>query len=154
MNLIEAKEKLVIDKNNLDEVLMFQADVFYDVSKEFSEAISRRDDAKMKMDQCYADTDLNTRENWDGDKKPTEKMIESIIQTDPDYQKTYTDYLKAKNEADQWLIMKEAFQQRSSMIKTLGDLYIAGYWTVKTISSADPEIAYLSDRRRNKKSSM
>jgi len=129
MNIDEAKEKLFIEKNLLDDELINQPILYQEVAEEYAKAISRRDAANENVKRVDAELYKRIREIAAAEgTKVTEAMIQSEILTHPEHIEAYDAYLECKKQADLWATLKDSFSQRSYAIRDLVELYTAGYY--------------------------
>lgn len=136
ITLEEARELLIIDKHQLDEVCLTHANVFDDVADRHAQAVGERDYAKGELSKVYAEIIGDLRQDAaEKGNKVTEKGLEAAAHLEKDYIATNETYLDAKLEADRWSIKKDSFLQRSSMIKRLCDLHQSGYYTSRSVES-------------------
>jgi hypothetical protein len=127
--LLEYEKGLFIDKNALDEALEQQPDIFYRVSKTYAQLISLRDQAKQELQEVEADTDLDIRKVAARDEeKITEGEIKARVRIDKEVKKANERYMSLTNQAAQYGALKEAFMQRSYVLKDLTQLYSANYY--------------------------
>ena len=128
----ENKQKIEIriDKYNLDEECSLQPLRFADIALEYEEACKERDNLKLKLEELKAKKDLLIRSKPEsfGVTKVTEAVIQSVINADSEVLALEKKYLESKYEANRLGAYREAFQQRKSMIKELGELWIADYY--------------------------
>lgn len=123
---------LLIDENRLEQACARHPDLFYRVSKRLTHEISLRDMAKEQLANVEAETDARIREEAAEDedaKKLTEKEIESRKRLDSAVKKWRDQYLAYSHSVAQWTALKDAFLQRSYMLKSLGELYVANYYS-------------------------
>ena len=156
MSLQEAQDNLKIDKDALDEVCLTHAELFGEVADRHTRAVSERDFKKDAMSTVSSEveSEIRSKAAEKGD-KITEKAITAQVLLSDEYLEANEEYLNAKKAADLWANKKEAFMQKSSMIKRLCDLYLAGYYTtssVKGAESAGDEIGHDNDRKAIRKS--
>ncbi len=159
MDLKELEAALKIDKHDLDTELMSQADMFYRVAQEYAHITSVKDELYENIKQTDAKTNIMLRESFaDRGTKATESQINAAVLDHQDHKEAFHDWITSKEEADKLGSLKEAFMQRSYMLKDLAQLYIAGYWSDKTVSAEDTtskEAVYkkrksrLAERRRD-----
>lgn len=136
------RDRLLIDKNNLDGELIEQPQVFFDVSHEFSMAVSRRDKAKEEIARTAAKVSQNIRRNaLDKGEKITETAISQLVDLDDSYQETVDEHIELVAKASDAQAMKEAFQQRSYVLKDLVNLYLAQYYSSDSVKSVRGQIA-------------
>lgn len=149
-NLIdELRDFLRIDRNNLDQEIIEQPELFYRVSEAYVNAVSLRDKYSEELKQIDAEVDLTLRQHFESSgKKVTEKVIDSEVKSSGKHETASEKYLNAKAEAEKLLAIKEAFIQKSYMIRELCGIYISGYSVAETSISADNNVK--SDRLERK----
>jgi hypothetical protein len=132
-------EKLLrIDRNALDEACIIQPDAFYRVAKRLALAISQRDQASMRLKETEAEVDGDIRhEAAVHDEKVTDKAVEARKRIDKKVLDAQDAYHEISNEVGRLTALKEAFQQRSTMIKAMIELHITGYYSDPSRSSSD-----------------
>lgn len=132
--LVDLKLHLAIDKSMLDDEVVRQPVLFYNISEILTDAIALRDGAKEALAFIDAEMDSVWRKKLSkGDAKVTEKMVQNHVQCSYEHGKAFDAYLKAKTYADKLLVLKEAFQQRSYMLRDLVSLYSANYYETSSI---------------------
>lgn len=151
MTLIELQQQLAIDKSVLDDEVIRQPVLFYTISEQLTDAAAERDAAKENL----ASVDAKLDHKWRKDlakvhTKVTDKMVATQVLIDRDHEKAFDDYLEAKTKADKLLALKEAFQQRSYMLRDLVSLYSANYYETSSIKPTQTQEAshYLANRAR------
>lgn len=145
----EFRDYLKIDKLALDEALTQQAELFYEVAEGYAIAVAVRDKCKEDAAIVDATLDADVRRRLES-KKPTEAMIKSAIQTDPQHFKATKDYLDAKLEAEKWGALKEAFTQRASMLKELAHIYVTRYYDTDSVKDTPVTDRMVYHRQRQK----
>lgn len=133
MDINEAKELLVIDKNSLDEECIKHSNIFLEVGRECAEAISLRDEAKEKKEEVWAKEFIKIKQGG----KISDQQAKSMADSSDEYQNSLRDFLNKKRKADDWTIIKESWQYRAAMLKYLCELYISGFYGVIAISKED-----------------
>lgn len=149
--LAELQEQLAIDKSVLDDEVIRQPVLFYTISEALTDAIAERDAAKEDLAAVDADLDFTWRKKLSkGTVKITETMVKNHVQTSADHDKAFLAWLEAKTKADKLLALKEAFQQRSYMLRDLVSLYSANYYEESSIkpSRAQEASQYAANRSR------
>jgi len=149
--LEELKQHLAIDKTVLDDEVIRQPVLFYEISEQLTEAIAERDAAKEEL--AYADAELNSyyrNKHKNSTSRVTDSFIQSCIQTDEDHVAANKTWMDAKLKADKLLALKEAFQQRSYMLRDLVSLYSANYYESNSIKPTKAQEAshYAANRTR------
>jgi len=120
---------LAIDKNDLDEELIRQSEIFNRISQDEIDAIDKRDQTKDTLGIVEADLDLKIREDFEKrEKKSTETIILSKVTVHRKRIEAREHYRKACKRVNQLTALKDSFQQRSYMLNKLVDLFIAGYF--------------------------
>lgn len=121
---------LSIDEHALDEALIAQPEFFYRVSKKLALTVSRRDAAKQALAEEEAKCDGQFREDAAREKeKLTETEVKNLIRLDKDVIKATETLNSLNREVGLLTALKEAYQQRSYVLKDLTSLHIANYYT-------------------------
>lgn len=142
---------LIIDRDNLDQCLMEQPEVYYHVAKAFAQAVSERDACKLNVEECLAKLDQELRsEALRLDEKLTETAIQNRLKTLPAIKSLRQSYMDRCKEADDWQALKEAFQQRSFMLRELVALFIAQRHDLAMEAGAGQARIDLSEQNRKK----
>lgn len=144
MTLEEARELLLIDKNELDTVCIQHPPIFFDISDQAALATATRDQAKEEMERVWAKEAQKVRA---GAEKVTEKIVEERVTNSVEYTEAKDAFLEAKYEADRWSAVKDAFMQRAGMIRSLCDLFVTGHYNVTTVQSPKPKQAGYKQNR-------
>lgn len=122
----DAAAGLQIDRDDLDGCLVDQPESFYHAAVAYSKAVARRDAVKLELEHLAANLDVKIRADADkAGTKTTETGIKNEIQLDADYHDAKSALLEASAEVDRLQALKEAFQQRSFMLRELVALTIA-----------------------------
>lgn len=147
--IAEFRTYLSIDKNALDDEVIRHPSLLYEVSEAYVQAAAIRDELKEHIATIDAGLDATIRNALTGGKF-TEAGVKAEIQTDPKHTKAFKTYLEAKKQADLLLALKDAFQQRSYMLRDLVQLHVTGYFqdtSVKTDARTDD---YVYQQRRDR----
>lgn len=149
-------KELQIDQYNLDQELLEQASKFYEVSEQFTRTSSLRDEAYEQIKELDAELNTSIRQEYiDSGTKFTEAQISSQVISHQDHKEAYRAYLNYKAKADELQSLKDAYIQRSYMLRDLVQLYIAGYFADKSVSAnnadADEFLHNTRKRRMNQK---
>lgn len=144
------KQYLAIDKDALDDCLIEQPEVFHHVAHALVLASSERDAAKLAFEELQAklDQELRAKAVRTGE-KTTESAIQNQLRTLPAVQEAQRFYLDSRQAADEWLALKEAFSQRSFMLRELVALYIAQRHDHAMEGGAGQARAALSEQNRD-----
>lgn len=140
------KSFLQIDKLALDDCLIEQPEVYYHVSEGVTLAVEARDAAKLDLDELMAkkDQEIRTKAAVD-EEKLTETAIQNKLRGLPEIQEAQQDLLTTRKAADDWLALKEAFQQRSFMLRELVALTIAQRGDLALANGSNQARAVLAD---------
>lgn len=151
LTLLEAKSNLSIDRDMLDEDIIRQSELFYGVSEMLVKARETKDKEKDNLARTEAELSIFYRKKLKEGGKPSEAQIREEVLNASKYLKAKSLYLNACSNADSWEVMKEAYTQRSFMLKELVNLYNANYFGDPTVSSNNSrvkEVANNNTRRR------
>lgn len=141
------KADIPIDRNNLDEECaknpaMFQ---YYGEleaqargrAKDY-ERILRTTEAKVSLKvKGMSVAEINLEYGLKLDKNPTDTILKSIVDADPEVEVAWQKMLDAKKEENYYLIARRSFEERSGMLDNLVKLHGQGYFGDKRVS---PEI--------------
>lgn len=135
----------LIDKYNLDQELVEQADKFRRICDATALSMSYLGAAKAEVEKVQGEVDQIVRDRSEkdraaaeerGDRAParlTETAVRSMVQSDGDY-------IAAKNDLLRWTEMhsrlqglQSAWTQRQSMLKELPALFLAGYYARNSV---------------------
>lgn len=150
-SLEELHQGLAIDKLALDDEVIRQPTLFYQVSEQLTAAIAERDAAKEEL----ANVDASLAQKWrkhlskDG-KRATDTMVAHCVQTSEQHEEAFTQWLSAKTKAEKLLALKDAFHQRSYMLRDLVTLYSANYFEDASMKPTKAQEAsqYAANRAR------
>jgi hypothetical protein len=112
--------EIAIDRDNLENELINQANWHWHASKEAIDAISFRDNAKADVDNYEANLSLTFRyEAINRNERRTEAQIESLVKSDANRIELVQKYLMAKRNAERWLALRDSFVQKGYALKEL-----------------------------------
>lgn len=143
----EMRSYLAIDKHALDDAVIQNPVLFDRVAEAYAEATAERDALKEELATVDAQLDGSLRLK---NTTATEGKVKALIQAHPQHQKAFTEWLEAKEYADKLGVLKEAFKDRSHMLRTLADLHVSGYFERTSIrpTTATDEVVYRKRRER------
>lgn len=122
--------RLKIDRNNLDQELIEQPELFYHVCEQHVKAVSTRDVLYEKRKALEADLSGRIRSEMEkASEKITESRLSAAVAAHEELLDAKGEYLEASREAELWGAMKEAFAQRTYALKDLSGLYSSQYFT-------------------------
>lgn len=140
LRLNEYKNRLSIDKFNLDvEVTTFPS-LLNDVLEAFEKAAVIRDDHKAKLERTEAEVSQNIRYRMEKDRadaRITNKMVADAVASDPDVELAKQLYIMSREIAGQWQALRSSFEQKGSMLKLVVALYGSNYYTASSASSKE-----------------
>lgn len=122
----EMERGLHIDRDDLDSCLIEQPDRYYHVAAAHAAAVADRDVAKLDFDEVYAELDRTIRtEAEKAEKKVTEGSIQQEIKLERTYAEAKRKIVDLDAQVAALQALKEAFHQRSFMLRELVALVIA-----------------------------
>lgn len=140
--LLSYRDALAIDKHALDSELEEQPALYMDVCEQVVLAASKRDSSKDAMDRALSVASQAIRaEIQKLGVKMTESDIKEKASTNEDYVAAVSRYHEAKKDYDLWANMQSSFDMRGKMLRELGSLYIAGYWTLNSVAGGGGRVA-------------
>jgi hypothetical protein len=150
-SLADLQSSLAIDKGVLDDEVIRQPVLFYAISEQLTDASAERDAAKEELNSVDADVaDEGRRQLSKSGARPTDKAVQNYVQLSAKHEAAFNTYLAAKLRADKLLALKDAFQQRSYMLRDLVSLYSANYYEASSIKPTQAQDAshYAANRER------
>lgn len=148
-NLEICKKFLQLDKNTLDESILYHSEIFYRISEKLSILVSLKDEAKNIMETTHARLSIEYRNiaKHTGE-KITEDYLKQKVAVDSEYQEKFDNYLASKMEVDLWASMKDAFLQKGFMLKLMGDLYVSNYFSINSVESKNTDEILVQNARQ------
>ena len=123
------RSALRIDKHALDREVCEQPERSLNAGQEAARLASVRDFAKDNMKVVAAERALAIREELTAEGgRVTEAQIEARLTLDSERIDAQHDYILAERDAAMAEAERDAWKERGYMLKSLGDLYSAGYW--------------------------
>jgi hypothetical protein len=150
MEIDEFKALLAINKATLDDEVSKQPMLYFEVSEAYVDAAAVRDACKEELTSIDATLDGEVRLALGRkEEKVTEAMVKNAVQTHQKHQDAFDTYMSAKNKADLLAALKDAFSQRSYMLRDLIQLYMTSYYE-KTSMGGDSldKAKYQKNRER------
>ena len=148
------KERLQIDRGNLDDEVAKQPVLFFDISEQYAESIAEHDTAKEYLASTDAMLDSEIRENAKAGEKLTETMVKNMVQLDVSHAEAQAKFLAAKLKMNKLLALKDAFKQRGDMFKVMGQLHATSYFEQSSVQDKqvyDKRRRILAEARTEKK---
>jgi hypothetical protein len=131
MDLDQLRGSLQIDTGRLDEAMLTHSDLFYRVARLYARAQSRSDGALDSLKATESEL-LNQlrRERMRKGKRVTESQLKSELASLPRFREAQNALLVAQRAARDCLALKEAYQHRQYMLRSLVQLYVSEYFSV------------------------
>jgi hypothetical protein len=127
----ELERFLRIDEDDLDSCLVSQPGYFYQVAEALAASNARRDTVKLRVEEVTAELDQSIRaEAANSDTKITEAGIQNQLRTLPRIKDLRQEYVEACAESERWAALKEAYHQRSYMLKELVALQLSQFYNL------------------------
>jgi hypothetical protein len=146
------KKDLEIDKFSLDIEFAHQPLKFTKWAEKWADAILQRDNAKQQRDITVAKKAKEIREYPDafGIEKLTEGAIQNNLPLQKEVQEAEQKVIDTQYNVNVLSIVKEAFDQRKSMLEWEGRLFLANYFAEPKVDVEEKEkIDKLTDERMN-----
>ena len=147
----DLKAKLAINKAALDDEVSRQPILFFEIAEEYTQAAAERDACKEELTTVDAKLDGQVRTDLArGDNKVTEAMVRNSVQMHKEHQEAFDTYMAAKTNADVLGSLKEAFIQRSYMLRDLASLYVNSYYEQSSVqgTNSTDKAQYQATRQR------
>lgn len=129
VKLSELTESLRIDKYNLDEEMVHQPSLFWQVAEAAAISRSRLDQAEAELKEKEAELDNALRlEAEEKGEKCTESSIAMAIKRHPDRVEAHRNYLGHKLGTEKLDQLRESFKQRNYVLGDLAGLHVSGYF--------------------------
>jgi hypothetical protein len=153
----ELINKLRIQQHRLDDEVIEQPSLYYKVAVAYAQAVSRRDALKDKIKRIEAKSNIQIRQalgSRSGTERVTESQISARIDRHPRVRRAKQAYLEAVREADELLALKEAYSQRSYMLRELCGLIVTDHYSSDAVRgpaqdrTADANRRAMSEKRK------
>lgn len=142
----ELQEHLAFSKHDLDTAILQHSELYFEVSEQYVNATSIRDECKQLMEESYAKNSLRIRDQAvEEGRKLTEDLIKQLTLLDPEYQDAQKEFLLAKNKMELWGALKEAYNARGYMIREIAELWKANYFATNAVEGST-DITYEASR--------
>lgn len=120
---------LSIDRSRLEQACVAQPDYLHQVADELALHRSRRDAKKKEIEEEESRLYLDIRHRASvSEERITEAEIKARITLDRGHRDLSRELAEANELLARWEALKEAFSQRSYMLKELVSLYLARYY--------------------------
>lgn len=138
------KRRLIIDKTALDDELIEQPSLFFEVSERLSYSKAERDEARRQRDLVAAEIKADLRED---DPKLSESRLNSMVEEDRNYRLARASYHEAEKLVSLWESMTDAVRSRGYMLRQLADLFVANYYSPNSAGESLQDKRQRSERR-------
>src|SRR5262245_60487863 len=139
--LEEYQAALQFDQHALDEALVEQPSLFFEVARKFAVLISQRDQAEQAVKVVRAQVGLEVRREAQYEEdKVTVAEVEARVAAHRDVLEAQKVHHELAADAGTWGALKEAYQQRSYAIKSMVDLHVTGYFGATGSSSGSARV--------------
>jgi hypothetical protein len=134
---------LRIDKHDLDTEIIAQPQRFFEVAEEATRLKSVEDATKANLETVTAKRSLAIRSQLEeAGEKVTEEKVKMMLASDKYRREAAQALLEARAEADRQSALREAWSQRSWMLRDLAGLFAAGYFSQAAVrGEASREVA-------------
>ena len=123
-------EFLNIDKFNLDQECIEQAQKYLEYAEEAVETARVKNEASVRLDELRAQTELRIRSGAaELGTKVTEGIIASRVEVDGDYLTAQLELIQLKANAAKAEAKREAMEQRKNMLEWVCRLYLSEYYS-------------------------
>lgn len=147
VDIEELRGYLEIDKHNLDQEIKQQPSLFFKVSDAYVRAAARRDFLKEEIARTQSRLYSKYRRKFEkSGTKATEAQVNASVQTDDEYTAAVDKHIKARENADSFQALKEAFHQRSYMLRDLVALHVAGYYERASVADTSQTKDYKASK--------
>lgn len=148
------QDRLAIDREGLSDCLIEQPQLYYDVTNLYVQAVSQRDAAKLDLEEATARADKAVRRAAEvAETKITEALIKQELALDKNLRSLHTEILELTEQVGQLGALRDAFSQRSFMLRELVALYVSERHDIARAdgagqSRADPRDALADSNKR------
>lgn len=147
---MELKSRLAIDKNNIDQEVIEQPELYYHAAEQAAMATSEYDAKKEESKRVFAEVYSEYRtESESIGKKATEASLNAQVEIDTRVVQIKEELTKALLNKETSAALKEAFIQRGYMLKELCSMYVSGFLTNTAVTNQPTyKEAKINERRK------
>jgi len=121
------RSKLRIQKTNLDTHFEQHPELFHEISEKCRVLQSQRDLLLFRIKRYESRFYTKTKANTTG--RVTKEELSAKIMNEPHWRAMQDDLKELQHHLAKWQTLKESFNQRSQMLRELGRIYVAGYFS-------------------------
>jgi hypothetical protein len=120
------RKYLAIDKDDLDQCLVRQPELYYHVADAYSQAVAERDATKFDIEVAEAEEAQAIRNQAaKNEEKVTESSVKEQLVLSPRLQKLRRTQAAQKEAAEAWMALMDAYKQRSYMLREMVPMYLS-----------------------------
>lgn len=139
--IAEHSDRIPIDEHSLIEMQGIQTDSYFEVGQRLALEVSRKDAAKQFLGLVKARVEDGIRTDAkESGEKVTEGTVASRVALDSEVIEAENIVLDAERAMRELTALKDAFQQRSVMLRDMAALWIAGYYSDSATEGADKAV--------------
>lgn len=126
---------LIIDKHNLDEAIIKQPQLYFEVSSMLASLIDARDASKENLSRVDANiaTELRVYYEKEGTKFTQSSIAEEVLQ-DQKHFASFNEFNICRRNVNSWSSLKEAYEQRARMLSHITKLWVSQYFSESVVS--------------------
>ncbi len=149
------REQLLISKHELDKEVSRQPVLYQEVAEQVAVTTSYRDAAKKRLAETEASVARKIRLiHRESKTRFTDRQVQDEIVGTVTYIKAYKRFLRYKLLTSRWEALRNAYEQRAMMLRTMAQLYSAQYYSSGSISeqaaSGRQAMTHARQRRKEK----
>lgn len=150
-DLNETRERLRIDEDDIDRMLVEHSEYFKRAGDYVTDATASYDALKLELKELTAQLDQDIRKNAQAnDEKLSEAALSNRIIVLPKIKDLNRKLLTAKKRMDDATNLKESFQQRSYMLRGLNDSANARLYALGVERGASAASRRMGERNRER----
>jgi len=142
----QCRKALIVDRDELDDAVIGQPELYYHVAEQHVLACGRRDKLKLDLEEAEANADKMLRlQAAKMETKVTEAHLRQAIALQPEVANLQRGYTEARTEADLWDALRDAYQQRGRLLPSLVQMHLS---RLRTTSMGEHTLTELSEGHR------
>lgn len=127
------RDRLRANRNTLDDAHEVHAEMQEQISSELARQNSRAISLKDELARCEARLLIDAKE---GGVKITKDEAEAIVSRHPERRDAWRTYQQAREDAELWQGLYDAWKQKGKDLEALGRLYASQYFAVRSSGAA------------------
>lgn len=125
------RERLRIDRDDLDTVLVEHPSHVEAVGRNYARAVETRDIAREDQKRISAELKPAIRSSLD---KPTISGVDEVLESLPDHREARLRYKAAERKVNEWEAMRDAWKARGFVLKDLVQLHLANHYSTDSVT--------------------